>query len=232
MILVLASRFDVAAGALVQGWEDDGARLLTCAALSRPGWRFDPGRPADGCLVVDEEPVPVSDVRALVSLLPGVHPAELPHIAVEDREYVAGEMMAFLVAWLSALPCRVLNRPTPLCLTGPHLRPEQWVRAAVTAGLPARVATRRVPDTAAKQPAAVPVTVVAGHVVRCADTPSLSASTLAGLERLAAVACAGLLTALFADGDDGLEFVGALPTVDVQRSEVADAMLAAIGQSA
>ena len=31
-----------------------------------------------------------------------------------------------LLSWLSQLNCPVVNRPTPLCLSGPNRRPEQW----------------------------------------------------------------------------------------------------------
>jgi hypothetical protein len=39
-------------------------------------------------------------------------------------------MKAFLLSWLSQLNCLVFNRPTPLCLSGPSWRPEQWTYAA------------------------------------------------------------------------------------------------------
>jgi hypothetical protein len=66
-------------------------------------------------------------------------------IAPEDRAYVAQEMTAFLVAWLSALPCPVLNRPGTVCLSGPNWRPEQWAYAVAQAGVPVIPARRRVP---------------------------------------------------------------------------------------
>jgi hypothetical protein len=39
-----------------------------------------------------------------------VSPFELDQIVPEDREYVAGEMSAFLRAFLADVPCRVVNR--------------------------------------------------------------------------------------------------------------------------
>jgi hypothetical protein len=45
-------------------------------------------------------------------------------------------MKAFLLSWLSQLNCLVLNRPTPLCLSGPSWRPEQWTYAAAQLGIP------------------------------------------------------------------------------------------------
>jgi hypothetical protein len=33
-------------------------------------------------------------------------------------------MKVFLLSWLSQLNCLVLNRPTPLCLSGSSWRPE------------------------------------------------------------------------------------------------------------
>jgi hypothetical protein len=51
---------------------------------------------------------------------------ELGHIVAEDRPYVAEEMRAFLFAFLEALPCPVVNPPSPACLCGPNLRAAQW----------------------------------------------------------------------------------------------------------
>ena len=50
MFVVLAYTHDSGARALVQRWRADGeeAALLTCADLSRPGWRYMAGEPHPG----------------------------------------------------------------------------------------------------------------------------------------------------------------------------------------
>ena len=65
-----------------------------------------------------------------------VYPRDLPHIVESDREYLAAEMTAFLLAWLTSLECPMLNRPTPTCLAGPHLRREALVNRVAGLGIP------------------------------------------------------------------------------------------------
>jgi len=61
-----------------------------------------------------------------------------------DRDYVAREMMAFLVSWISSLRCPVINQPTPVNLTGPAWRQEQWTYAAAQLGIRVHAAKRHV----------------------------------------------------------------------------------------
>jgi len=73
-----------------------------------------------------------------------VFPQELTRITPADREYLAKEMMAFLVSWFLTMKCPVINRPTPVCLTGPAWRVEQWTYAAAQIGIPVEKAQRHV----------------------------------------------------------------------------------------
>src|SRR5205823_13263299 len=75
--------------------------------------------------------------------LPYVTETELSHIVKQHRSYVATEMYAFLVSWLSCLKCPVLNRPTPSCLLGPNWSQEQWIYVAANIGIPARSIRRQ-----------------------------------------------------------------------------------------
>ncbi|HVO25671.1 MAG TPA: hypothetical protein VMW56_18785 [Candidatus Margulisiibacteriota bacterium] len=246
MLLVLASRSDASAATLVRRWRGHGARLLTCEDLSRRGWVWNPDVPDDGSLVLQEECVSLRSIRGVVSLLPSVAPSELPQIVAEEREYVASEMMAFLVAWLSSLRCRVINRPTPLCLTGPRLHHEQWLREAVRAGLSIHPTSRRVLSFAQRSAAGVGppsmtdrpcgdtrlaavLSVVAGRCVPAPTDQPVDGEIVSGLCRLAAAVRAGLLTASFVDVDGKLLFAGAAPIVDVSRADIADIMLEALG---
>lgn len=143
MILVLASAFDSRAQALVTGLGPGEVRLMTPGDLSAPGWQYRVGRPRDGVAVASGQRLAQSAIRGVFTRLPWIDPAELSHVAPQDRSFVASEMQAFLVAWLSQLTCPVVNRPTPLCLCGPGWRREQWLYAAAKVGLPVVTALRR-----------------------------------------------------------------------------------------
>jgi hypothetical protein len=137
LIVIVASRWDESARALALRWSDDDARVLTPRDLSRTGWRQRVGHPAGSIAVVDGDLVPQEEISAVLTRLPCVFEEELPHIAPEDRTYVAAEMTAFLIFWLAGLPCPVINRPTPGCLVGPAWRPAQWSQLAARAGFAA-----------------------------------------------------------------------------------------------
>lgn len=53
-----------------------------------------------------------------------------------DQEYVQQELIAFFLSWLNALPCPVLNRPTPQGLCGRWRSESEWVCMAQRSGLP------------------------------------------------------------------------------------------------
>lgn len=245
MLIVLASRFDADAASLVHRWRGQDARLLTCEDLSRCGWTWEPDAPSRGTLVLEGERVSLAAVHGAVSLLSGIGTGELPHIVAEDREYVASEISAFLLAWLSSLSCRVINRPTPFCLTGPRLHREQWLQHAARVGLSIRQAIRHVQSltqrdhTSSSQ--AIPpgtvsdpdgpvisVPVVAGRCLSTHTGEPLPAEIKYGLQRLAATVGAGLMDAILLKVNDGFVFAGATPTVDVSRADVADTMLEAL----
>jgi hypothetical protein len=242
VFVVVASRFDVDAARLVERWHERGAGLLTCDGLSRRGWIHHPAAPERSWAVLDEVAVPIIAIRGVLSRLPRVAESELPGIVPEERAYVAAEMMAYLVAWLSSLPCRVLNRPSPLNLTGPSWHPEQWLREAKRAGLPTRRAHRvaacftdsaasRLPPTASLDVAELPmsITVVGERCFGDSGEGPIDRRVEGGLRRLAAAARVELMTASFVRGEGALVFAGAWPGVDVSRPEIADAVLARMG---
>jgi hypothetical protein len=144
MLVVLAYAHDAGARALVQHWRADGedAALLTCADLSRPGWRY-MGGAAPGQAVIDGHPIATRDIRAVITRIPAVAEAELVNLHEDDRKYAAAEMQAFLLAWLMSLECPVLNRPTPSNLGGPLGSTAQWVRRARRLGLAAQPVRQR-----------------------------------------------------------------------------------------
>lgn len=58
-----------------------------------------------------------------------------------DRDYARTEFFALLLSWLSGLGRIVVNQVAPSGLSGPALRPWQWITIAREAGLPAYPAT-------------------------------------------------------------------------------------------
>jgi hypothetical protein len=145
VLVIVGSRFDEGAAALVGRWESDGAALMTCEDLSRPGWRHFSSDPSSSTAVVSGNIVPLSAIRGVLVRRPSIFPVELAHIADADREYVAAEMSSFLLWWLSALRCPVFNAPTPGCLSGPDWCASQWTHAAARAGLRTRPIRTSVP---------------------------------------------------------------------------------------
>lgn len=221
MIVVLASRLDERAVELVKRWAVHDARLMTCADLSQPGWRYYPDAPNDSCVSIDGRSFRLAKIQGVLVSLPAVIESELPHIVAEDRSYVAAEMHAFLVAWLSDAACPVINPPSPLCLMGPNWPPERWAWAAAQAGL--RVKPQALVDltsTALSDADLTPVTVVGNS---CFGRAHHELKTRA--LRLAQGVGATLLT-VHCRGDDGdPEFVSASLDVDITDIRIQRALL-------
>src|SRR5690606_6604994 len=118
------------------------AEVLTGHDLAQPGWKLTVDGD-DPTFVVGGKPVPAKEIQGIVTRLASVTPIELPFIHIDDREYAASEMQAFLLALLTTVKCPVLNKPTPGCLNGPSWAPEQWTRCAARAGVAVRPAVRR-----------------------------------------------------------------------------------------
>ena len=136
MIAVVASRLDPESRSLVDAWSSAGAALLSAEDLVSAGWTFALGDPLGGTAVVDGRRVSTADITAVLTRRPSVLPEELTRIHSADRLYVAAETNAFLVAWLSALPCAVVNRPTTTSLCGPSWDTLHWRAAAARIGVP------------------------------------------------------------------------------------------------
>jgi hypothetical protein len=148
---------------------------------------------------------------------------ELVHLEAEDRAYVAAETTAFLLAWLTALPCRVVNRPSPLSLLGPRWRREEWVRAAVHLGIPA-VPTRRsvgtVEEPGPEDGARPAPAVVVGDGWFGDVAPELGERAL----RLARHAGVDLLEAWFDDPEERGRLLDATPAATLRDPAVVDAV--------
>lgn len=215
MLVVLASPRDHLARALVERWRAEGAALLTPHDLSRPGWIYDPVSPDDGFAVVSGERVPVRAVAGVLCRLPTVFEGDLPEIVAADRPYVAAEMTAFLLAWLSTLPGPVVNRPRPPSLAGPGWRWVQWRHAAASAGFAVAPLARDVAGGSEVRTAVV----VAGRCVRSV-APGVDESVL----RLAKRAQVELLAVHVREDGEAPLFAGADPWPDPSQPGVEEAL--------
>lgn len=155
------------------------------------------------------------EVRGVLNRMVGVPPAQLERLRPPDRRYVQEEVVATLVSWLSALPCPVLNRPTPALLCGPWMAPAQWRSLASRAGLPARPwRLASWDEPAPDEPAERAVALVVGDEM----TGEVPDAYAAGAVALAHAAGTGLLGVTFARDPEGAwAFEEATPLPDLRR---------------
>lgn len=225
MIVIFASSYDTSAASLAAKWAANNASLLTCDDLSRAGWRHYLGSEEKSTAVISGRVVPVAEILGVLIRWPGVFAQELTQIQDADQNYVAGEMMAFLISWLTTLSCPVINRPTPLNLTGPAWRPEQWTHAAARLGIPVHTMHRHVGNNANEQRGddlfSSPVSVtVAGE--RCFG--NVDEDLFRQARRLAEAANVSLLKVYFSGPEPGAFFAGT-DLIPELTDEVADAVL-------
>lgn len=238
MLLILASRWDTTAQDIAAAWSDQPVRVMTARDLSHAGWCQSLGT-RDGalrqdaavrhdvairhdCAVIDGQPIADAEIQGVLTRLPWVTDAELPEIVAPDRAYVAAEMSAFLLFWLSGLACPVLNEPTPTCLSGPGWRPERWTRAAAEIGMAVRAVQRdsrwKVAPTVFAP--ATPVTVVGSQVFGEVHPELRQRARL-----LAELAHVSLLTVRFCNAERGAEFLSADASPSLDDHSVRAAVL-------
>jgi hypothetical protein len=224
MLVILASRWNKTASTLASSCAGRDVKVLTPRDLSVAGWRQYLGGMKDGAVVVDGRPVDQREITGVLTLLPCVVEDELVDIVPGDRRYVASEMTAFLLFWLSRLQCPVLNRPTPTCLSGPYWRQEKWVHAAAQAGLPVQPVRRFAPlDPCAKEemtPSSCKVTVIGNRIFGETD-PNLHLHA----QRLAGLAGVELLSVQFSGPDADARFLSAETFPSFMEPGMADAAL-------
>jgi hypothetical protein len=122
-------------------------------------------------------------------------------------------MTAFLLAWLTALECPVVNAPAPGCLCGPAWTPAHWITTAHSVGLPVAPLRLGAPTAGAD---GVTLTVV-GESCVTPGRPALAARAVA----LARAAGTGLLGVRF---DEAGRVVAANPWL-AELDAAADALL-------
>jgi hypothetical protein len=134
MIVVIGSRHDPVAAALVDAWPD--AALCSAEDLTRPGWVWRPGSPVSPRWVIDGAVVDDEEVTGVFVRRSTVYPEEFLSTHPDDRGYLAAEAHAFLVFVLSETRAAVANPVGDGALGDEAIRPERWIRAADEAGLP------------------------------------------------------------------------------------------------
>jgi hypothetical protein len=223
MILILAHSRDLPARRLVETWRAHDARLLTLADLSRAGWRHYLGDAGPEIAVASGELVPAASIQGVLTRIAWITPEDLPHVADGDRSYVAAEISAFLIAWLTRLACPVINRPATNSLMGAPHAAEGWVAIAARAGLTPAWTRRAFPSPPEPPwpPEAITVAVLGDRCFGDVD-PALAGQAC----RLAAAAGVELLAVTFSQPAAGATFLGASVWPDVSRPELAAALLA------
>jgi hypothetical protein len=164
--------------------------------------------------------VPESEIQAVATTLEAVSTYDLPHIVRDDRIYVAAEMRAFLLVWLSTIPCAVLNRPTPMSLAGCGWRAEQWILTAAALGIPTVTLTEPKQNDVRDSAATFTVTRVGDQVLDAPDH-----RTARWVSQLAAAAQTTTLEARFSD-ESPPRLVSVTVIPDLTRSAVAAAAIA------
>jgi len=142
MIVVVASAYDTRALRIVNHWGSQNAAILSAEDLCKPGWVLQVPRNHGMTAVVGGKTIPSAEIRGILTLRPCIFAEELQNIAPVHRAYVASELNAFVLAWLSAQSCPVLNPPTASSLAGPNWRPAQWALTAARLGIPIQIPPR------------------------------------------------------------------------------------------
>jgi hypothetical protein len=237
MIVIVANRWDQTPKAVASRWGEPNVAVLTAQDLSVAGWRQHLNGMDGGTAVVDRKLVPQKEIAGVLTLMPCVYEQELVEIAPEDRSYVATEMTAFLLFWLSRLQfqCPVLNRPTPTCLSGPHWRREQWVHAAAQAGIPVQPARRHAaPHAPAEHAPAEHGSAAQEETIADSTTVTVVGKRFFGeaepdLQRqarhLADLAGVELLAVRFSGPEHGARFLSADSFPNLSDDKLADAVL-------
>jgi hypothetical protein len=221
VLVIVGSVHDASALRMAHDWAPFNAALLSCRDLSSKGWCYWPADRSNSRAVVDGKVVAERDIRGVLIRRPWIMEAELTHISAADREYVAAEMNAFLVSWLSSLECPVLNRPKGVCLCGPNWSPAQWVHAAAAAGIAVKPARAKAGTSGAKGPGSQSVTevVVVGEL--CFGAANGTQAEAA--KRLAQISRTPFLAVRFASAKGSQLFLSATAMPALSNPEIANA---------
>ena len=138
MILIISNYLDDTAGELLKLFPAGKASLFTSQHLSSRGIAAYSNQFNNSYVTIEENSLSVESITGVITLIPSIFPWELIQIEKEDREYVAGEMTAFMIYFLSCLRCPKLNPPSPSCLSGFNWRQEHWIKKAFELRIPVK----------------------------------------------------------------------------------------------
>lgn len=158
MIVVIGSRYDSVATALVDAWS--GAALCSAEDLTLPGWVWRASAPLVRRWVINGKVVGDEEISGVFVRRSAVYPEEFLSTHPDDRSYLAAEAHAFLVFILAETRAIVANPVADGALGDEAIRPERWISTAGNAGLsvaPLRLTSRR---PGARQPHPIVVEVV------------------------------------------------------------------------
>ena len=222
MLIILARQEDETARWLAGRWRKHDAVVFSPFDFSQSGWAHYVGSPQRSRLRIHSHDLKEEDLCGVLVRIASIDPEDLQHIAERDRPYVAAEMTAFLLAWLSELPCPVLNRPTSQCLGGPAFRREQWVHLAGRLSIPRAPVHRdtRTIGAAVDDDSSCELTVVGNTCFGDADWTLMTSA-----RRLAGNSGAALLSVKFTGTTADSEFVDASPWPNLGSPQLADAVL-------
>ncbi len=177
----------------------------------------------------------ISDVsiRGVLNRLVWLHPRMFGQAGPRDREYASQELSALLLSTLYGLKAPVLNRPTPLGLSGQWRSASEWTVMAAAAGLPTNTVHLDSDRDEAPIPGAGEIgavhraTVIGDHVLGMTDRPGF----VDGCRRLAAGAGTRLLQISFQARGAAFVFVGASPLPDLSEGgpKLLDALALELG---
>jgi hypothetical protein len=226
VFVIVASGADAAAMNFVAIAAGSGMRWMSPADLSQPGWKFRLRNAVDSVAVVAGRPIATARIAGVITRLPIVNEYDLAHIVESDRRYVAAEMTAFLLAWLTSLKCPLLNRPTPQCLSGPCWRQEKWVLTANRLAIPSRAVVRRARFSSDGAGAAGPEP--AGNIITIVGRNHVGAGSEVLVKRAHALAQAArvdLLSVQFDGQGPDAKFVDANLWPDLGDARIAEAVI-------
>jgi hypothetical protein len=143
MIVIVGSRHDAVAAALVRAWP--GAALCSAEDLTRPGWLWRTSSTISSRWVVDGKVVADEEISGVFIRRSTVYSEEFLSTHPDDRSYLAAESHAFLIFVLSKTRAVVANPVAEGAIGDEALRPERWMRSVADAGLsvaPLRLTSR------------------------------------------------------------------------------------------
>lgn len=226
VIVVLARSEDTVARLLTEKGPAGDVFIMTPADLSTEGWSYSSRAQDETVAVTGGRLIGAGDIGGVITRIPCVFEEDLGHIDATDRGYVAAEMTAFLLAWLSTLDCPIINRPTASALWGPNWCHEKWVQTAAGLGIPVNIARRQVTTRQAEATASpasgVTITVLGGRQIGDAD-PGLARQAML----LAQKAGVELLSVRFSGVEEGARFQAASIWPETVSVAMIDALLAA-----